>query len=120
MKRTLLLLILAFCLGAQTQTVKLKPGTNKYSVVTICANALCTGGLTSGQFAASVNTSTAQSWRMVYKGTTATALFQSTGYTYTVYSLHVDSSQANCIAFAKANGITIPAALLTPYGVSLP
>jgi len=39
MKRTLLLLILAFCLGAQTQTVKLKPGTNKYSVVTICANA---------------------------------------------------------------------------------
>jgi len=58
--------------------------------------------------------------RMVYKGTTATALFQSTGYTYTVYSLHVDSSQANCIAFAKANGITIPAALLTPYGVSLP
>ena len=120
MKRILLFLLMISAVGAQTQVVKLKPGTTKYSVVTICANALCTGGLTSGQFAASVNTSTAQSWRMVYKGTTATALFQSTGYTYTVYSLHVDSSQANCIAFAEANGITIPAALLAPYGVSLP
>jgi hypothetical protein len=116
MKRLLAFLILAAALGAQTQPVVLTPGSTAFAVVTVCANALCSGGLTRGQFKANVNTSTADSWRMVYNGTTATALFESTGYTFTVYSLHVDSSQANCVAFAAANGITIPPEVLSPGG----
>jgi hypothetical protein len=116
MKRLLPLLVFAAVLTAQTQPIALTPGSAAFAVVTICANALCAGGLTRGQFKANVNTSTADSWRMVYNGTTATALFESTGYTYTVYSLYVDSSQANCVAFAAANGITIPPNVLNPGG----
>ena len=115
MKRIALLLLLASAILAQTtQSVTLTVSNRAYAVVTVCANALCTGGLGINQFKATVNVNPASSWRMVYEGTTATALFQSNGYTYTVYSLYVDTSKDACVAYAKANGITIPDAVLNP------
>ena len=113
MKRILLLITTAVLIAfAQTQAVTLTAGSSAHAVVTVCANALCTGGLTMRQFKAQVNTNTASSWRLVYSGTTALALVQASGYTYTAYSRYVGTSQADCIAYATANGIAIPDALL--------
>jgi hypothetical protein len=109
-----LLLLYSVSVSAQTQAVNLKPGSTTHAVVTVCANAIGCSGVPVGYFAATVNTSNASSWRMVYNAGTATALFQSTGYTYTAYLLHIGTSQADCVAFAAANSITIPAAMLSP------
>ena len=98
----------------QTQAVKLTPSDTKYAIVSVCASAICAGGLTMGQFSATTNISPADSWRLVYNGATATDLFESTGYTYTVYSLYVGVSQADCVAYAAKHGITIPSAVLSP------
>jgi hypothetical protein len=104
----------AFGQTQATSAVNLKPGSTGHAVITVCASALCTGGIPSGYFKATVNASPTLSWRLVYEGTTATALFQSNGYTYTVRGLYVGLSQADCVAFAATNAISIPSAVLNP------
>ena len=101
--------------SAQVASVGLTPSSTAYAVVPVCASAIsCGTGINIGQIKATVNTSNASSWRLAYNGATATALFQSNGFTYTVYGLYVDTSQDNCVAWAAANGITIPASVLNP------
>ena len=113
MKRILTIFsIFGFSLGAQTQAVSLKPGSTAKAVIAVCATAVCAEGVPMGQFKATVNTSPALSWRLVYEEAEATALFQSTGYTYTVRGLYIGPSQEDCVAFAAKNNIKISNAVL--------
>ena len=121
-KKLLLVLAGLGLLNAQTQSVKLTVGTRAYAVVTVCPNALCSGGLATNQFLAKANIDPVQSWRMVYTGATplgagnaantVIVMIWSNGYTYTVNNLYVCTSRTDCLAQAEKLGVKVPDAIL--------
>ncbi len=116
----LLLLSAGIAIGqsnVQSTAITVTAGTEQYAKVTVCASALCSGGLTKDQIKANSNLNAATSWRMVDDGTTVIALFVSSGYTYTINRLFVGATQDECVVQAKAWGLTIPDAVLNPQNL---
>lgn len=52
------------------------------------------------------NNNPAQSWRLVHDGTTVFQIFQSTGYTETIYELEIRGTKQLCIDRANQLGLT--------------
>jgi hypothetical protein len=89
-----------------TQQITLKAGRPEYALAKAAVDTK--PGATYGYFLARVNVDAQKSWRMVYDEKKIYALFESNGYTATIYSLFVAGTREECVTMAKALGLDVP------------
>lgn len=67
---------------------------------------MSTGTYSIGNKIVNRNNSPAQSWRLIHDGTTVFKIFQTTGYTETIYEIEIRGNKQLCIDRANQLGLT--------------
>ena len=107
--KVFLLLLACATVWPQTKTELLIAGSSRFALPKADIALIASPGRPVGSFFANVNTDAKKSWRMVYDEAKIYALFESTGYTYTINTLFIAATKEECIARAKKVGLAVPA-----------